>query len=142
MPECSRFPLAIVEVVLKETYRTAIVNKPHFSVSSLNAFLRAGHCKGTRRSVATWMYVSVCDLVKHGSKIPDIALEYTSTVSSTFTTPGCLKVRNFRTAFLAKGSRDVLEATSKVKMLQSDLSSCAGRQPRSTESEGVTYLLA
>ena len=48
----------------------------------------------------------------------------TSTVSNTFITPGCLKVRSFRTALRARGSRDLFSTTSKVNILQSDLFSC------------------
>lgn len=53
----------------------------------------------------------------------EIAGLSTSTVSSTFSTPGCLKVRDFRTAFRASGSRDLLAAISKVKTLHDEPSS-------------------
>lgn len=38
-------------------------------------------------------------------------------------TPGCLSVRDLRTAFLANGRRDLFAAISKVKILQADPSS-------------------
>ena len=47
----------------------------------------------------------------------------TSIVSNTLITPGCLSVRDLRTAFLANGRRDLFAAISKVKMLQGDPSS-------------------
>jgi len=47
----------------------------------------------------------------------------TSIVSSTLTTPGCLNVRSLRTAFLARGNRDLFADTSKVNMLQGEPSS-------------------
>jgi hypothetical protein len=47
----------------------------------------------------------------------------TSTVSRTFITPGCRRVRNLRRAFLASGRRDLFAVTSKEKMLQRELSS-------------------
>ena len=43
-------------------------------------------------------------------------------------TPGCLKVRNFLAAFRARGSRDLLEAISNIRMQQSEPSSCADDQ--------------
>lgn len=49
----------------------------------------------------------------------------TSTVSKTFTMPGWRSVRNFRNAFFASGSRDLLALTSKEKMLHLEPSSCA-----------------
>ncbi len=53
----------------------------------------------------------------------------TSTVSSTLTTPGCRSVRSFFSAFLARGSRALLAATSNENMLQFEPSSCGQRQP-------------
>jgi hypothetical protein len=44
-------------------------------------------------------------------------------VSSTFRTPGCLRVRDFRKAFRASGSRDLFAGISKVKMLHDEPSS-------------------
>ena len=48
----------------------------------------------------------------------------TSTVSRTFTIPGCRRVRNFRRAFFAKGRRDRFALISKENMLHLELSSC------------------
>lgn len=56
-------------------------------------------------------------------------LLHTSTVSSTFITPGCLSVRSFLTAFRARGSRDLLALMSKEKMLQLEPSSYSTSQP-------------
>ena len=50
-------------------------------------------------------------------------LSFTSTVSRTFTIPGCLKVLSFLTAFFAKGNFDLFAVTSKLKMLQLEPSS-------------------
>jgi hypothetical protein len=47
----------------------------------------------------------------------------TSIVSSTFITPGCLKVRDLRTAFLANGVRELFEEISKVNTLHGEPSS-------------------
>jgi hypothetical protein len=60
----------------------------------------------------------VSDVERSGGK----ALR-TSTVSNTLTTPGCLRVRSFLTAFLASGRRDLLAMTSKEKILQCEPSS-------------------
>lgn len=48
---------------------------------------------------------------------------FTSTVSNTLIMPGCLRVLSLRTAFLAKGNRDLLAAMSKLKILQFEVSS-------------------
>ena len=47
----------------------------------------------------------------------------TSCVSRTLTTPGCRRVRNFRSALRARGSRDLFAVMSKEKMLHLDPSS-------------------
>ena len=47
----------------------------------------------------------------------------TSIVSKTLMTPGCLKVLDLRTAFFAKGSRDLFAAISNVKTLHAEPSS-------------------
>lgn len=48
---------------------------------------------------------------------------YTSIVSKTLITPGCLKVLDLRTAFFANGSRDLFAATSNMKTLHAEPSS-------------------
>lgn len=53
----------------------------------------------------------------------------TSIVSRTLMTPGCRNVRDFRTAFRARGRRDLLVAMSKVKMLHEEPSSCIAQRP-------------
>lgn len=53
----------------------------------------------------------------------------TSIVSKTLITPGCLSVRDLRTAFFANGRRDLLEAISKVKTLQGEPSSYTYQAP-------------
>ena len=57
-------------------------------------------------------------------------------------TPGCRNVLSFRAAFLARGRRDLLEADSKAKTLQSVPSSCkqSGRR-LSVKSSGSYYPL-
>lgn len=47
----------------------------------------------------------------------------TSTVSKTFTTPGWRRVRNLRSAFRARGNRDLFADTSKENILHLDPSS-------------------
>lgn len=48
---------------------------------------------------------------------------FTSTVSYTLITPGCLNVRSFRTAFRASGKRGLFARESKVNMLHLEPSS-------------------
>ena len=47
----------------------------------------------------------------------------TSCVSRTLTTPGCRRVRSFRSALRARGNRDLFAVMSKEKMLHLDPSS-------------------
>src|SRR5271154_4589660 len=79
------------------------VNKPHLIVSSLKLFLFTCQLNGVTFSVMRYMLVSV------------------SIESRTLMTPGCRRVRSFRAAFLARGSRDLFEDTSKVNMLHCEL---------------------
>lgn len=53
-----------------------------------------------------------------------ILIKLTSTVSSTLTMPGCLRVLNFLRAFFARGRCDRCAATSKEKILHLEPSSC------------------
>lgn len=104
---------------------TAMLYRPHFSVSWLRLFLLTCQRSGTNRSVAMYMYVSVwaveISLVFPDPPRPQV---HTSTVSSTLTTPGCRIVRSFFNAFLARGSRDLFAVMSNAKMLQLEPSSC------------------
>lgn len=67
----------------------------------------------------------------------------TSTVSKTLITPGCLRVRSFRTAFFASGRRDLLATASNEKMLQAEPSSytsgAISNQARKPGSQKPTY---
>lgn len=64
------------------------------------------------------LFVSVAQLVEEaGGGVR------TSTVSSTFMTPGWRMVRSFLSAFLASGRRDLFALMSKANMLQLEPSS-------------------
>ena len=83
----------------------ATLCSPHLVVSSVRLLLFTCQLSGLSRSVAMYMYVSV------------------STVSRTLTTPGWRRVRNFRSALRARGSRDLFAVMSKEKMLHLEPSS-------------------
>ena len=105
-----------------EVRPTATPKRPHFRVSVLMLFRLMCHRKGTSLSVAIYMYVSVYSMIniKFSASSP---ANRTSTVSSTFITPGWRSVRSFLSAFLAIGKRDLFAVTSKENMLQFDPSS-------------------
>jgi len=81
------------------------------------------HFRGIILSVAMYMKLSVCWIFVRLSKQSDLSSYPTSTVSSTFITPGWRNVRSFLTAFRASGRRDLLALISKENMLQFDPSS-------------------
>lgn len=64
---------------------------------------------------------------------------HTSTVSSTLTTPGCLMVRNFLTAFLAIGRCALFVVISKENMLQLLPSSYWGKVSNLAQSPGLSW---
>lgn len=98
--------------------------KPHLIVSGAKLLRFICHVKGTNRSVAMYMYVSVCKIAQHASSSRLCPSIPTSTVSKTLITPGCLRVRNLRRALRARGRRDLLADMSKENTLHLEASSC------------------
>lgn len=103
---------------------TAMPFNPHLTVSGARPFRFICHVKGTNRSVAMYMYVSVCKIAQHASLSRLCSSIPTSTVSKTLITPGCRRVRSLRRAFRARGRRDLFAVMSKEKTLHFEPSSC------------------